>query len=104
MSVGQIDVDELNVTLAGSGNANLAGRAAKGRFVIRGAGNLAGEGLSVHDADIVAAGAGTVSLTATDTAKVTAAGTGDVTVLGKADCTVDATGAGNVTCGKPKPR
>jgi hypothetical protein len=102
VTIGQLAVDKLNLMITGSGNATIAGRADDGNFVLRGAGNLAAEGLTVRHADIVSAGAGTITLTASDTAKVTAAGTGDVTVLGKAECTVNASGAGNVACGKPK--
>jgi hypothetical protein len=101
LSIGQLGVDRVNLIITGSGNATLAGRADDGHFVLRGAGNLAAQGLTVRHAEIVSAGAGTIMLTASDTAKVTAAGTGDVTVLGKADCTVNATGAGTVACGKP---
>jgi hypothetical protein len=101
VSVGQLAVDRINVTLTGAGNASLAGRADNGRFIVRGAGNIAAEGLNVRHAEIVSAGDGTIKLTASETAKVTAAGTGDVTVLGKADCTISASGAGNVVCGKP---
>ena len=101
ISIGQLAVDKLSLTITGSGNATLAGRADDGRFVLRGAGNLAAEGLIVRHADIVSAGAGTITLTASESAKVTAAGTGDVNVLGKGNCTVNATGAGNVACGKP---
>jgi hypothetical protein len=101
ISIGQLAVDKLNLMITGSGNATLAGHVDDGTFVLRGAGNLAAAGLTVRDAKVVSAGAGTITLTASDTAKVTAAGTGDVTVLGKAECTVDATGAGTVACGKP---
>ncbi len=104
INIGQLAVDRVSLMVTGSGNATLAGHADDGRFILRGAGNLAGEGLTVRRADIVSAGAGAITLTATETAKIAAAGTGDVTVLGKPECTVDATGAGNVTCGKPKPR
>jgi len=104
ITIGAVAVDRVNLTLTGAGIVTLAGRADLARVVLRGAGNLAAEGLTVRRADIVSAGAGAITLTATETAKVTAAGTGDVTVLGKAKCTVEATGAGNVTCGPQQPR
>jgi hypothetical protein len=104
LSLGQVALGQLNIMLTGSGNITIAGHADNGQIVVRGAGNIAGGGLSVNHAEIVSAGAGTVALTATETAKVTAAGTGDVTVLGRPDCTVSAVGAGTVTCGKPQAR
>jgi len=104
VTIGELAVDKVNLTLTGSGNISLAGRADQARLVLRGAGNLTADKLSVRQAEIVSAGAGAVTLTASETAKVTAAGTGDVTVLGKAKCTVEATGAGNVTCGPAKTR
>jgi hypothetical protein len=104
ITIGQVAVDRLNLTLTGAGNVTLAGRADQARLLLRGAGNLAAEALTVRQADIVSAGAGTVVLTASETAKVTSAGTGDVTILGKAKCTVEATGAGNVTCGQARPQ
>jgi hypothetical protein len=101
IAVGQVTVDRLGLMMTGSGNAALAGHAGDARIVVRGAGNIVADGLSIRHADITAFGGGTITLTATESAKVTAAGTGDVTVLGKADCTVTSTGAGNVSCGKP---
>ena len=104
LSVGLIDVGKLSVMLAGAGNASLTGHADDGRLIVRGAGNIAADGLTIRHAEIVSAGAGTITVTATETAKVTAAGNGDVTVRGKAECTVNATGTGNVSCGTPAPR
>jgi hypothetical protein len=104
IAIGDLVVDKLNLTLTGSGNVSLAGRADQARLVLRGAGNLAADKLSVRQADIVSAGAGAITLTASETAKVVAAGTGDVTILGKAKCNVEATGAGNVACGPAKQR
>jgi hypothetical protein len=104
VSVGLIDVARLSVMLTGSGGASLAGHADDGRLVVRGAGNVAADGLTIRHAEIVSAGAGTITVTAAETAKVTAAGNGDVTVHGKPDCTVDATGTGTVSCGRPAPR
>lgn len=100
ITIGEVSVDRVNLMLTGAGNVSLAGRADQARLILRGAGNLTAERLTVRQADIVSAGAGAVTLTASETAKVASAGTGDVTVLGKAKCTVDATGAGNVTCGQ----
>jgi hypothetical protein len=104
LAIGQLAVDRVNLLLTGSGNVTLAGRAADARLVVRGAGTIAADGLIVGHAEIISAGAGSISVTASQTAKVTAAGTGDVTVFGRPDCTINATGAGNVTCGSPKPR
>lgn len=104
IAISDVSVDKVNLMLTGSGNVSLAGRADQARLILRGAGNLAAEKLTVRQADIVSAGAGTLTLTATETAKIASAGTGDVTVLGKAKCTVEATGAGDVTCGQTKPQ
>jgi hypothetical protein len=104
LSVGLIDVDKLSVMLTGSGNLSLAGHVDDGRLIVRGAGNIAADGLTIRHAEIVSAGAGTIAVTAAVTAKVTAAGNGDVTVRGKPDCTVNATGSGNVSCGTPAAR
>lgn len=104
LSVGLIDVAKLSVMLTGSGSASLAGHADDGRLIVRGAGDIAADGLTIRHAEIVSAGAGTITVSAAETAKVIAAGNGDVTVHGNPECDVSATGAGNVSCGKPATR
>jgi len=97
ISVGRIAVDELKVGLTGSGSARLAGSAALGTVIVRGASSLEGSALSVKDATIGAEGTAIVRLTATNTAKVDTLGTALVELSGRPACTVRAVGSAMVS-------
>jgi hypothetical protein len=99
VSVAALDVDQLNLGLAGAGRATLAGRAAIASVRVNGPGAVAAEGLRVRQATVGNDGPGNVVLTADVTAKITASGSGDVTVMGKAACQVDNRGTGRISCG-----
>jgi len=99
LNVAAIDTDALDVGLAGSGQMTLAGRAAGGRFAVRGSANLVAGALAVRDAKVVAEGAGNISVNAVRTADITTIGAGNVTIAGKPACTVNRRGSGTVVCG-----
>jgi Putative auto-transporter adhesin, head GIN domain len=77
----------------------LGGRAAGGRFAVRGTANLVADKLSVRDAKVISEGAGNIALAAVRTAEVTTSGAGNVTVTGSPACTVNRRGSGTVVCG-----
>jgi Putative auto-transporter adhesin, head GIN domain len=99
LEVVAIDTDALDVGLAGAGQMTLGGRAAGGRFAVRGTANLVGDRLSVRDAKIVSEGAGNVAITVVRTADIKTSGAGNVTITGTPACTVDRRGSGTVICG-----
>ena len=99
VSVAAVDVDQLNLGLAGAGRATLAGRAGMATVRVNGPGAVMAEALHARQAVVSNDGPGNVTLTAEATAKVTASGSGDVTVVGKAACQVDNRGTGRISCG-----
>lgn len=104
ITVGQADIDRLDIALLGSGNLSIAGAARALNASVRGAATLSGAGLAANDLVLVSESAGEVGLAARTSAKVTATGSGNVTIAGNIACTVTATGAGRVQCGRPDRR
>ena len=99
VSVAAVDLDQLNLGVAGGGRATLAGRAGVASIRVTGPGAVAAEALRARQAAVTNDGPGNVVLTADVTAKVTASGSGDVTVMGKAACSVGNRGTGRISCG-----
>ena len=97
LSIGAVDVDVLQIGLAGAASARLAGKALKLTAIVRGTSALDGEGLVVKDAVIGAQGPAIVKLTATGTAKVDAQGVAAVTLTGKPSCIVTTKGSASVS-------
>lgn len=99
VSVAAVDLDRIDVALAGGGRVTLAGRAGVANIRVNGPGALAAEPLRARQASVSNEGPGSISLTADVNAKVTTSGSGDVNMTGKAACTVDNGGTGQVRCG-----
>jgi len=99
VSVAAVDLDQLNLGIAGAGRAQLAGRAGIANVRVSGPGAVAAEALRARQVTVANDGPGNVVLSADVTAKVTASGSGDVTVTGKAACSVDNRGTGRISCG-----
>lgn len=97
IAIGQVNVDVLDVAIAGSAAAALAGKAARATIVVRGSATVDGGALSVKDAVINAEGPATVTLAAANTAKVTARGVAAVTLTGSPACTLDVQGSASAT-------
>lgn len=99
VSVAAVDVDQLNLGLAGAGRATLAGRAATASLRLNGPGAVEAESLRIRQAAVSNDGPGNVMVTAEVTAEISASGSGDVTIMGKAACQVDNRGTGRISCG-----
>jgi len=97
IAIDQVEVDQLQIGLAGAASARLAGTALKLTAVVRGTSLVDGEGLVVKDAVIGAQGPAIVKLTATGTAKVDAIGVAAVTLAGKPSCVVTTKGSASVS-------
>lgn len=98
--IGQLDVDQLNVSIVGTASATLSGRAARLTSVVRGISKLDARGLSVKDATIGAEGSATVDAAVSNAVKVDASGPATVRLAGKPSCTLRASGSVSVSgCG-----
>lgn len=95
--VAAAEVDQLDVGIAGNGNAAIAGTALKLTAAIRGIASFDGSALRVKDATIATDGATTISATISNSVKVTAQGTAAVTIAGDPACTVKTTGSAVVS-------
>ncbi|MEC3910722.1 DUF2807 domain-containing protein [Sphingobium sp. CR2-8] len=99
VTVSKVELDRIDVALAGGGRVSLAGRTGIANVRVNGPGTLAAEPLFARQASVGNEGPGSIALTADVTARITASGSGDVTITGKAACTVDNRGTGRVACG-----
>ncbi len=99
VTVDSVELDQIDLGLAGGGRAVMKGRTGIANIRVTGPGMVAAEGLVARQANIANEGAGSILLTADVTAKVTASGSGDVTVGGKAACAVENRGTGRISCG-----
>ncbi|QGP78667.1 GIN domain-containing protein [Sphingobium sp. CAP-1] len=99
IGVADVQLDQIDVALAGGGRVTLAGRAGVATIRVTGPGAVVAAPLRARQTSITSDGPGSVALTADVTAKVTASGSGDVTIAGKAACSVDNRGVGRVLCG-----
>jgi hypothetical protein len=100
LAVSGIEADQLFVTLLGSGNIALAGKAAKANLNTSGPGTIAAAPLAAGDLVLRLDGNGETHATALYTADVTTTGIGAATVYGKPACTVKAVAGGPVSCGQ----
>jgi carbon monoxide dehydrogenase subunit G len=91
-----LDSPALSVTVAGSGNATLAGRADDVTFTIKGSGNVDAGGLGAKRAKVVVSGSGNATVNAADTLDIQMGGSGDLKYLGSPKVTQHGHGSGSV--------
>lgn len=99
ITVGDVAVDTLEATLAGTGAMTLSGRARAVKLMTNGPGRIDASGLKADDLTVLLDGRGETRAAARYTARVTNTGLGSVTVAGKPKCTVTARASGPVACG-----
>ncbi len=99
-TVAGIDAAQFDLTIAGSGDADLAGKAAKADMTIAGSGVVRGAGFKVDAAEVSVAGSGSLDFESDGAVEISVLGSGSVNVRGAATCTVDKSGSGSVNCGK----
>lgn len=99
VSVAAVELDQLNLGVAGAGRATLAGRVGSATVRVNGPGAVEAQGLRARQAVVANDGPGSIALTAEVAVKLSASGSGDVTVSGKAACSVDNRGTGRISCG-----
>lgn len=95
--IGNADVDQLRVAVAGAGSAALAGRAAKMTAVVRGMSRLDAGGLVTRDATIGAEGPATVTANVTNAVEIDGSGAATVTLTGGPACTARLVGSSSVS-------
>lgn len=96
ITVTELEVDKLEVTIEGSATVELAGSATEQRVEIEGSGSYEAEELASQDAIVIVDGAGEATVQVSDTLEAEAGGAGTIEYTG--DPTVNATtsGAGEV--------
>ena len=94
--IGQVNVDQLNVSVVGTASARLAGQAAKMTAVIRGISSLDAAALATKDATLGADGAATIAANVDNSVTVDATGPATVNIEGSPSCTLRVSGSASV--------
>ena len=97
VAIAEVELDELRVSVAGSAQVRLAGRAKQFTALVRGAGIVDSAGLAVKDASLSALGPAVIRATVANSAKIAASGTASVAIEGGAACTLKVSGSASVT-------
>ena len=95
--IGQVNVDQLNVSVVGTASAKLAGQAAKMTTVIRGVSSLDAAALATKDATLGADGAATIAANVDNSVTVDATGPATVNIAGGPSCTLRVSGSASVS-------
>lgn len=96
-AIAQVDVDQLNVAIAGTASGVLAGRVGTMTAVVRGISSLDAADLQTKDATIGADGAATVKANVTNSVTVDAMGPATIMFAGRPACTLRVSGSTSVT-------
>src|SRR5438067_7577847 len=96
-TIGQTNVDQLNVAVVGTANASLAGRAGKMIAVVRGVSSLDAANLAAKDAIIGAEGTATVAANVSGSVKIDGSGPATVKLSGAPACTLHVSGSVSVS-------
>ena len=97
--MSSVETDHLAVSISGSGDIDLAGRAESQVVKISGSGRYQAGDLESTTAEVHISGSGAAVVQVQDTLDVTVAGSGSVTYLGHPTVTQDVSGSGQVTQG-----
>ena len=96
----KLDGDALSVSIAGSGTANLAGRADDLTVSISGSGSLNAAELKAKRAKVVVSGSGELTVNASDELDAKVSGSGSIRYIGSPKLTSNVSGSGSI---KKKP-
>lgn len=102
--VDRAEADLVYVTLTGAGRVELAGQAARARFLSIGTGSIDADQFAADELQVSSDSLGDSRFTARRTATVSSTGLGAVTVDGPAACTITGQRGGPVTCGREARR
>ena len=95
--IGDVAADQMNVSLTGSANAKLAGRAKKLTALVRGISTLDAGKLASTDISIGAEGAATIDAAVSGEAVVNATGNATIRLTGRPTCTLKVGGSTDVS-------
>jgi len=95
--IGSITADRLDLSLAGTASAKVAGKAGKVVAAVRGMSALDAADLNTPSADIDAEGAATVSATVTGTVEISSSGPSTVRLAGRPACDLKVGGSATVS-------
>ncbi|MHA6718981.1 head GIN domain-containing protein [Sphingomonas sp. RS6] len=98
LDVAALDGGETSLSIAGSGDVTIAGRARTLDVSIAGSGDLRGQNFTAGRADISIAGSGGVRANVPGPASISILGSGDVELRGGAKCEVSKMGSGDAKC------
>jgi len=91
-----LDVENVEINIAGSGNFELTGVADTARISLAGAGNVDASGLQTRAAWADIAGAGTIEIAVSDSLDATISGTGNIWYIGSPQVSRSVAGIGRV--------
>ena len=97
VAIGKVEVDQLNIGLAGNASATLSGKAGKLTAVIRGISSLDAAALVTKNASIGAEGAATVKANILNEAKLNGSGPATIALTGGPACTARVSGSVTVS-------
>lgn len=100
LDIGALRVDDASFSIAGSGDARVAGSARSLKVNIAGSGNLVAPGLRASSARVSVAGSGDARATVNGDATVSIMGSGNVDLGPNARCKVSRMGSGSVRCAR----
>ncbi len=95
--IAEAAVDQMTISVIGTGSAAVAGSADQVTANIRGISSLDAGGLAAHDALITVDGAATVDASVSNAVKVTADGPATIRLSGRPSCTLRITGSADVS-------
>jgi hypothetical protein len=93
-----VEARELDLGLASSGSAKVAGQAERVRYGVAGSGSIDASRLTAASAEVGATGSGSVKARVTGSATVATAGSGSVDITGGARCQQSRQGSGSISC------
>ena len=99
--IDQVNVDQLDVSVAGTASATLTGRTGKMTAVVRGISSLDAASLLAKDATIGADGAATVKANVSNAVKVDGSGPATISFTGRPACTLRVSSSATVSGCKP---
>jgi len=97
IGIGEANVDQLRVSVVGTGSAFLAGHAGKMTAMVRGVSSLDASSLVTKDATIGAEGPATVKAQVTNAVNVNGTGVATIALTGTPACTVKLSGSASVS-------
>ncbi len=98
LTIGQLDADMAYLSVTGSGDLEVVGRAKSAKLNATGSGNIRAERLNAGRVALDLIGSGDIYVHASEDATISLMGTGDAHVVGTTACKVSAVGTGEAHC------